>query len=608
MDGSRIQKAKQSLILFLKSLPQTSLFNIISFGTQYVSLWEESRQYTQDNLQEAIQHVKDMQADMGGTNIYNPLKNKIYNSSYGCSKDTTLNVFLLTDGEDNADPIIELVKNNNRAETRIYTLGIGERCSFYLIKRVAEVGNGKFHIVGDNEDINEKVIDLLEDSLTPYLEDFKLETNVDKISSIIPNPESIVSLKKNQELTIQILFSNEQELENIEFSIHCYNPQDKQPIKYSVNLNLNQSQDNEYFHKLATHKFITYYDNAIKYGEQQVNFIKLNKQNIEDKDIVNLSIENQILSNKTAFVCEVCELEDQLKQQARSKIKITHTKKTFPNQFGLSSCQFLSQGCSMTSGKYPSQQLKCMNASPPSLTMSCGMKAQILPMCGSMQSTAPQMFGMQSNATPPMFGGMQSTAPQMFGMQSTTPQMYGMQSTAPLPPPPPFCNMQFPLPMQSKATPPPPPCNMQFPKPMQMQTPLSPKQPIVQQMAQKCSVEDTFSMAQQCKNEDICSTSFAISKQPEINNLTYENLMNFAQADGRFQINNDIQLKVNYLNLSNSQGLIDDVWNTLLILLYLEKFCSQFKKSWQLIFSKGVQYLLQNGIDYKQKKQELNQP
>lgn len=57
------------------------------------------------------------------------------------------------------------------------------------MKRMAEVGNGKCHFVSDTEDINAKIIDLLEDSLTPYLKAFKLETNAIKIFSIIPNPE-----------------------------------------------------------------------------------------------------------------------------------------------------------------------------------------------------------------------------------------------------------------------------------------------------------------------------------------------------------------------------------------------------------------------------------
>ena len=35
MDGSRLEKAKQALILFLKSLPLDSYYNIVSFGYGY---------------------------------------------------------------------------------------------------------------------------------------------------------------------------------------------------------------------------------------------------------------------------------------------------------------------------------------------------------------------------------------------------------------------------------------------------------------------------------------------------------------------------------------------------------------------------------------------
>lgn len=40
MDGERITKAKEALIVFLKSLPEQSYFNVVSFGSNYELLFE----------------------------------------------------------------------------------------------------------------------------------------------------------------------------------------------------------------------------------------------------------------------------------------------------------------------------------------------------------------------------------------------------------------------------------------------------------------------------------------------------------------------------------------------------------------------------------------
>ncbi len=45
MQGTRMEKAKQALIIFLKSLPADSYFNIISFGSRYEKMYSESVRY-----------------------------------------------------------------------------------------------------------------------------------------------------------------------------------------------------------------------------------------------------------------------------------------------------------------------------------------------------------------------------------------------------------------------------------------------------------------------------------------------------------------------------------------------------------------------------------
>ncbi|CAD8214664.1 unnamed protein product [Paramecium octaurelia] len=491
MSGSRIRKAKEALILFLKSLPQDSEFNVISFGSQFKTLWKDSKTYSQGSLETAINHVQNMDANLGGTCIIEPLKEMVYNKNYGISKNTTLNVFLLTDGEDDADPIIDLVQKNNLAQTRIYTLGIGEGCSQYLIRRVAEVGNGKHQIVSDKEDISEKIIDLLEDSLTPYLEAFTLESNITNIASIIPNPNSIVSLKKNQELTIQILFSKQETPKILEFKINCYDPQNQKQIQYSVKLNLNESQNNEYFHKLAIYKFITYYENSLQFGQNHVNFIKLDKDIIDSKDIIDLSVQHQILCSKTAFICQVCDLEDQFKQQIQQRVPIVQPKQAIRHQ-QLNACQ---QNQRRIYIQQPSRQYQSAGC------------------CG---------------------GGGPSNKYQNFNT-SPSPQRYAPQT-----------------------------------------------QPLLQKEKQ---------------------TDQSINKTDN-DQLTYEKLINFAQANGCFRISKEIISKINFKNLLNHQNLKDDVWFTFLVLLYFEKYFSQNKKSWYLVYQKGIQYLKQNGMDYKAKKNE----
>ncbi|CAK76747.1 unnamed protein product (macronuclear) [Paramecium tetraurelia] len=490
MSGSRIKKAKEALILFLKSLPQDSEYNIISFGTNFTKLWNVSQNYSQNTLETAIKHVEEMDADMGGTCIIAPLKQMIYHKNYGASKNTTLNVFLLTDGQDTADPIIDLVQKNNLAQTRIYTLGIGRECSQYLIRRVAEVGNGKYQIVSDKEDINEKVIDLLEDSLTPYLEAFTLESNIPNITSIIPNPDSIVSLKKNQELTFQILFPNQQKPEVLEFKIRCYDPQNNQQISYSVKLNLNESQDNEYFHKLAAYKFITYYENSIKYGQNNVNFIKLNKNKIDSQDIIALSVQNQILCSRTAFICEVCDLEDQFQQQIKQRVSVVQPKQA----------------------RQPAQLYACSG-----YQSRCNIQLQ-------QASSQYKSSGCCST-------GGSSKSYSNFNT-SPSPQKYALQT-----------------------------------------------QPLKKQTDQSIDKSDS-------------------------DKFTYETLIQFAQANGCFIINKEVKSKINFKNLQNHQNLKDDVWFTFLVLLYLENYFSQYKKSWQLVYQKGISYLKQNGMDYKAKKNE----
>eukprot|EP00731_Ephydatia_muelleri_P029237 Em0020g881a len=58
MGGEFIKSARETLILFLKSIPPGCSFNIIGFGDDYESLFPSSVPYNQENLDRAIQHAE----------------------------------------------------------------------------------------------------------------------------------------------------------------------------------------------------------------------------------------------------------------------------------------------------------------------------------------------------------------------------------------------------------------------------------------------------------------------------------------------------------------------------------------------------------------------
>lgn len=95
MHGNFISSARETLILFLKSIPTGCHFNIIGFGSSYSSLFPKSVPYTQSNLDKAIMYAGSMQANFGGTELLAPLQ-YIFQQAYLPS--LPRQVFVLTDG------------------------------------------------------------------------------------------------------------------------------------------------------------------------------------------------------------------------------------------------------------------------------------------------------------------------------------------------------------------------------------------------------------------------------------------------------------------------------------------------------------------------------
>ncbi|KAM4051951.1 von Willebrand factor A domain-containing protein 5A-like isoform 1-T2 [Anomaloglossus baeobatrachus] len=167
----RIQSAKETLVLLLKSLPLGCYFNIFGFGSHFESFFTESKEYTQQSMEEAVKMVNEMKANFGGTEILRPLK-KIYDTSG--RPDHPRQLFLFTDGEvGNTKEVIDEVQKNSNNH-RCFTFGIGEGASTSLIKGMARAGSGIFEFITGKDRMQTKVLRALKCSLQPTVNSVSL--------------------------------------------------------------------------------------------------------------------------------------------------------------------------------------------------------------------------------------------------------------------------------------------------------------------------------------------------------------------------------------------------------------------------------------------------
>ena len=166
MGGSPIKLAVEALKLFLHSLPIGSKFNVVSYGSNYKKLFEQSMPYNDETFEKAIQSVSEFDANMGGTEIFDPIQDILKQAP-----DASLprHLYLLTDGAvGNTQQIVELIRKN-RDQCKVHTFGIGSGASTELIKDCAKAGQGHYSFIYKLEEIETKVIESLQKDYFDYL-------------------------------------------------------------------------------------------------------------------------------------------------------------------------------------------------------------------------------------------------------------------------------------------------------------------------------------------------------------------------------------------------------------------------------------------------------
>ncbi|XP_038609876.1 von Willebrand factor A domain-containing protein 5A-like isoform X1 [Tachyglossus aculeatus] len=167
----RIDSAKETLLLLLKSLPLGCFFNVYGFGSTFDSFFPDSVEYTQQSMEEAVQRVKALSANLGGTEILAPLKS-IFGKA--CRPEHPRQLFVFTDGEvGNTEEVIAEVRSHSPTH-RCFSFGIGEGASTALIKGIARATAGSAEFITGSGRMQPKALQSLKRSLQPAVQNVSL--------------------------------------------------------------------------------------------------------------------------------------------------------------------------------------------------------------------------------------------------------------------------------------------------------------------------------------------------------------------------------------------------------------------------------------------------
>ncbi|XP_070684923.1 von Willebrand factor A domain-containing protein 5A-like isoform X2 [Pempheris klunzingeri] len=290
---TRIDNARDTLLLLLKSLPMGCYFNIYSFGSRYEHIFPQSVEYSQETMEEALKKVKKMGADLGGTEILEALKH-IYRQP--CIPSQPRQLFVFTDGEvTNTKEVLDLVKKNSGSH-RCFSFGIGEGASSALINGLAKEGGGHAQFITGTDRMQLKVMQSLRFALQPAVEKVSITWDVPKGVSVTVLSPLITALFQGQRSLMYAQLSG-QSSEAAEGSVTVKYSLAGLPSQNQLHFDLRPAEDTGLtFHRLAARTLIR----SLETEEREDGGWR--DREVTKKKVVDLSVQSGVSSAFTAFV------------------------------------------------------------------------------------------------------------------------------------------------------------------------------------------------------------------------------------------------------------------------------------------------------------------
>ena len=297
MSGSSIQIASKGLKLFLQSLPPKSYYQIIGFGSDFKAYDKTPKQYTQENILKSIMTIDNLRADLGGTDIYSPLK-YVYDSYKEHDKiNLPRNIFLLTDGEiEDKKRTLDLIYNNS-SKYSIYSIGIGKYFDEDLIKNAGIIGKGGYNFCKDMEQINSTIVKEINKATSHFCSDINIKTSLDD-KNLVKNKLIPNVLIDNQNINLYYIINNKEINDIINIEVNYLENEEKIEKKYEIAPKF--LPEGEELSKLIINSY-------------------LNDNNLEEEKETKMALKYQIFRKNTSLFAEI-ELSDKVTEKMKEEI------------------------------------------------------------------------------------------------------------------------------------------------------------------------------------------------------------------------------------------------------------------------------------------------
>ncbi|XP_074071451.1 von Willebrand factor A domain-containing protein 5A-like isoform X2 [Macrotis lagotis] len=314
----RIDSAKETLVLMLKSLPPGCFFNIYGFGSSFESFYPESVEYTQQSMEDAVQKVKALDADLGGTEILEPLKD-IYSKS--CRPDHPRQLFIFTDGEvGDTRQVIAEVKQHSQNH-RCFSFGIGEGASTSLIKGIAQAAGGTAEFITGLDRMQPKALRSLKRALQPVVKDISLTWTLPpglETTLLSPTPTVIF---RSQRLIIYAQLKGTNASKEAAGEVCLQYTIQGDGFRNTVSFSLDPKADDKLtIHRLAAKSLIQTLEGNLQDTPE------------EKKKVVDISLQSGVVSSHTAYIA----INKELNQPIQGPL----TRRDIPLAFGCATSSF----------------------------------------------------------------------------------------------------------------------------------------------------------------------------------------------------------------------------------------------------------------------------